>query len=53
MWLIEEWCAISFLSDRVYDNRTGEKNRPKNPINNAWGPNLVGRRSEQEFRGNL
>ncbi len=37
MQLIGERCAISFLSDRVHDNRTGAKNRPKFPIDNAWG----------------
>ncbi len=32
-----EWCAMTFISDRGYDNRTGAKNRPKIPIDNAWG----------------
>ncbi len=32
-----EWCAMTFISDRGYDNRTGAKNRPKIPIDNARG----------------
>ncbi len=32
-----EWCAMTFISDRGYDNRTGAKNRPNIPIDNAWG----------------
>ncbi len=32
-----EWCAMTFISDRGYDNRTGAINRPKIPIDNAWG----------------
>ncbi len=32
-----EWCAMTFISDRGYDNRTGAKNRPKIHIDNAWG----------------
>ncbi len=28
---------MTFISDRGYDNRTGAKNRPKIPIDNAWG----------------
>ncbi len=50
---IEEWCAISFISDRAYDNRTGGEKSAENPIDLTLRPTLTSRSSEREFRRNM
>ncbi len=53
MRLIGERCAISFLSDRVHDNRTGGDKSPKKSHWQCMGQILAGRSSEREFLRNL